>query len=98
MFKLYPGKHTEINETFGCDPNCDTNTDGKNTKEFVNYFPISFNLNSIFGEQIKKTCHCSEGPWIRGGRAWGSGAELGLKMKNAWISFYKTGAKFTYFG
>ena len=34
-----------------------------------------------------KTCHCSEGPWIKGSRS----GQLGLNMKRAWIEFYKTG-------
>ena len=46
----------------------------------------------------KKTCHCSEGPWIRGSRTFGYSADLGQSMKRAWIKFYKTGTFATNWG
>merc|ERR1711935_120361 len=37
-----------------------------------------------------KSCHCGEGSWIRGAKAWNS--ELGKRMKDTWALFYKTGS------
>jgi len=57
-------------------------------------YPMQFGIPNCdpVDDVNTKTCHCSEGAWVRGGRTWGEGAALGTEMKQAYGNFYKNGA------
>ena len=38
-----------------------------------------------------KTCHCSEGSWIRGSRGWGETGAFRKELKAAYGQFFKNG-------
>ena len=48
-------------------------------------YPMQFEVPNC--DNGTKSCHCGEGSWIRGAKAWNS--ELGKRMKDAWALFYK---------
>ena len=63
--------------------------------KYSNYreiYPLQWgvpNCDPHDGENTK-SCHCGEGPWIRGKKAWTG--DLGKRMKDTYAEFYKTGS------
>ena len=65
-----------------------------NPENFGAIYPMQFGMPSceVVDGVKTKTCHCSEGPWIRGQKIFGKYKTLGVDMKKAFGSFYKTGS------
>ena len=49
-------------------------------------YPMQFEVPNC--DEGTKSCHCGEGAWIHGSKAWNN--ELGKRMKDAWAVFYKS--------